>query len=293
MIGIYKITSPSNRVYIGQSRNIKNRFNYYKYSSCKEQPRLYNSFKKYGVENHIFEIIEECVFELLNEKERYWQDFYNVLNGGLNCSLTNSKDKPYVFSEESLKKMKEWKRLSGENHCFYGKKRPEHSIKMSGENSFMWGKKNPKTSEWNRISKIGNKNCLGLKQSEEIKQNLRIKNGGVNHPMYGKKHKPETIEKMKLNSPKANLGKKHSIESRLKMSLKGKGRKQSEEHKRKRALKAIGNPAKSKLVLDFVNGIFYDNAKEVFLIGQANSSYSYFVGKLRGLHENNTNFKYA
>ena len=30
MIGIYKLTSPSNKVYIGQSLNIKNRLSKYK-----------------------------------------------------------------------------------------------------------------------------------------------------------------------------------------------------------------------------------------------------------------------
>ena len=60
MIGIYKITSPSGKVYIGQSRNIENRFLQYKNKHCRFQFRLYNSFNKYGVENHVFEIIEEC-----------------------------------------------------------------------------------------------------------------------------------------------------------------------------------------------------------------------------------------
>ena len=62
MIGIYKITSPSNKVYIGQSVNIQKRFRDYKSlkRSIKQQPRLYNSFVKYGVNNHLFEILSEC-----------------------------------------------------------------------------------------------------------------------------------------------------------------------------------------------------------------------------------------
>jgi len=35
MIGIYKITSPSNKVYIGQSINIEKRFKSYKRYDCK------------------------------------------------------------------------------------------------------------------------------------------------------------------------------------------------------------------------------------------------------------------
>ena len=60
MIGIYKITSPTNRIYVGQSLDIEGRFNAYKnlYSKILKQPRIYNSIKKYGAENHKFEIIE-------------------------------------------------------------------------------------------------------------------------------------------------------------------------------------------------------------------------------------------
>ena len=93
MIGIYKITSPSGKVYIGQSIDIKKRFaNYYTLKkSTKNQTRLYNSFIKYKVENHIFEIIEECNIDLLNERERYWQEHFNVIGkNGLNCQLTDT-----------------------------------------------------------------------------------------------------------------------------------------------------------------------------------------------------------
>ena len=93
MIGIYKITSPTNKIYIGQSIDIEKRFLTYKLLRCKTQPALYLSFIKHNVENHIFEILEQCSIELLNERERYYQDFYNVLSLGLNCKLTNTNDK--------------------------------------------------------------------------------------------------------------------------------------------------------------------------------------------------------
>ena len=59
MIGIYKIISPSNRVYIGQTRDFDKRLMNYKYiKSITKQRRLCESFKKYGAENHIIEFIE-------------------------------------------------------------------------------------------------------------------------------------------------------------------------------------------------------------------------------------------
>jgi len=59
MIGIYKITNPKGKIYIGQSINIKRRFNEYKRLNCSQQPKIYNSLLKYGSDNHKFEIIEE------------------------------------------------------------------------------------------------------------------------------------------------------------------------------------------------------------------------------------------
>jgi len=107
MIGIYKIISPSNKVYIGQSVNIRKRFNAYRYAKCKGQIKLYRSFIKYGVEKHIFEIIEECNIEELNKKERYYQDLYNAIcpKNGLNCLLTATETKSKVFSKETREKM--------------------------------------------------------------------------------------------------------------------------------------------------------------------------------------------
>jgi hypothetical protein len=61
---------------------------------------------KYSFENHIFETIEECLEEYLNEKERYWQEFYNVLGkNGLNCKLTKTTDKSGKHSEETKQKI--------------------------------------------------------------------------------------------------------------------------------------------------------------------------------------------
>lgn len=102
MVGIYKITSPSNRVYIGQSKNIKERFSTYKsLKSTRFQTLLHRSFLKYGIINHTFEIIEECLIKDLNNRERYWQEYYDVLKNGLNCHMVNCNSKPRVFSKKT------------------------------------------------------------------------------------------------------------------------------------------------------------------------------------------------
>ena len=120
--GIYKITSPSGKVYIGQSVDIKRRFTSYKtLNKSKRQVKLYNSFVKYDVDKHIFEIIEECLVDFLNERERYWQEHYNVLESskGLNLCLTSTKDKKHLHSEETRNKISESNK--GEKCFWYGK----------------------------------------------------------------------------------------------------------------------------------------------------------------------------
>lgn len=116
MIGIYKITSPSNKVYIGQSIRLKERIiEYKKQKNCNGQPKLFNSFLKYGIENHKIEIVEECNIDLLNTRERYWQDYYDVLKKGLNCLLTKTEILPRVVSEETKKKLSKAKKGKKQN----------------------------------------------------------------------------------------------------------------------------------------------------------------------------------
>ena len=91
MIGIYKITSPTNKIYIGQSINLEKREDDYKKLKCDKQPKLYNSLQKHGWEQHKFEIVEECSLEQLNEKEIYWGKEFDVLGeNGLNLRLGNA-----------------------------------------------------------------------------------------------------------------------------------------------------------------------------------------------------------
>ena len=114
--GIYKITSPSGKIYTGQSVNIENRFKKYrKKNSCKSQVRLNRSFNKYGISNHVFEILEVCSESQLNNRERHYQDLSNCTNeNGLNCRLTKSNDKSGKLNKEMLLKKNSFKE-KGEN----------------------------------------------------------------------------------------------------------------------------------------------------------------------------------
>ncbi len=68
-------------------------------------PKLYASLNKHGHEAHCFSIVEECDTSNLNERERYWQEHYNVVKEGLNCKLVGTKDRSGYISEETRRKI--------------------------------------------------------------------------------------------------------------------------------------------------------------------------------------------
>lgn len=79
--GIYKITClPDSKIYIGQSVNVPNRFSEHIKRGLGAEPvtknRLYSAMKKWGVENFTFELMEEVPRDKLNERERYWIDYF-------------------------------------------------------------------------------------------------------------------------------------------------------------------------------------------------------------------------
>jgi len=91
MIGIYKITSPTGKIYIGQSTNIKKRWGFYIGLHCKGQTKLYNSLKKYGWEGHKKEILEECMVSMLEERETFYKLYYKVLDTPSLCCRMDGK----------------------------------------------------------------------------------------------------------------------------------------------------------------------------------------------------------
>lgn len=76
IIGIYKITSPTGKIYIGQSVDIYQRWKFYSFLNCKNQIQLYNSLKKYSYKKHKFKILEICSTKKLDQREIYWKDYY-------------------------------------------------------------------------------------------------------------------------------------------------------------------------------------------------------------------------
>ena len=92
--GIYKITCLENeKAYIGQSSDIKTRFSDHlksALSSSATTNKLYQEMRKYQPYNFTFEILEEVPRNKLDERERYWIDFYSTKEFGLNITKGNS-----------------------------------------------------------------------------------------------------------------------------------------------------------------------------------------------------------
>lgn len=75
MVGIYKFTNKiTGKAYIGQSTNIKKRYNAHKSHSQCDNDHLYFTqiLKQYGFNNFVFEVLEECSGDVLNEREQYY-----------------------------------------------------------------------------------------------------------------------------------------------------------------------------------------------------------------------------
>jgi len=102
--GIYKITSPTGAVYIGQSINISARRRYYKAMLCKDQPRIFNSLKKHGFENHLFEIICVCERLELNDKEKFFIKLHDSCNSIKGMNLRSGGNGRGIVSSETLQK---------------------------------------------------------------------------------------------------------------------------------------------------------------------------------------------
>lgn len=87
--GIYKIEHiKSKKVYIGQSTNVKNRLRDHIKSavgiSTIANQAVHEAMAAEGIENFTFHLIDECDREKLNEREKYWIDFYKSNEWGYN-----------------------------------------------------------------------------------------------------------------------------------------------------------------------------------------------------------------
>jgi group I intron endonuclease len=101
--GIYCLTSPAGKNYVGQAVNIPIRLSVYRNGNCKGQTKLFHALKKYGFHNFKITTLEKCDISDLNAREVFWIKEKDSLKNGYN--LTSGGALGYVFSDEAKQRM--------------------------------------------------------------------------------------------------------------------------------------------------------------------------------------------
>jgi group I intron endonuclease len=203
---IYFMESPSGRIYIGQTRNLKGRIAKYKGAHCKGQPKLGNSIKKHGFDNHNFRVLQYLPDDIsqneLNNLEIFCIDQfreagYDMLNlkdggskGGLNPKsiermrkkLKKTINKPRY--KKRVSKLRKGKKISDyqKERLAYGRSKRVYK---------------PITQEHKEKMRIAfTKARTGIPRSDETKKR-------ISEAQKGRPRKPmtkEQIEKIRIKS---------------------------------------------------------------------------------------------
>jgi group I intron endonuclease len=185
MIGIYRIKNKINeKCYYGSSKNIEKRWKTHlnqlingKHINC----ILQNAWNKYGKDNFIFEIVEECELENLFETEQKYIDTcgdYNIglkASGGDNISKNPNKE---MIIENIKKGSKLWRdSLTDEEKKERFSKPLDKNPNWRGGSSFIY-------CECGKRIGYGHTHCGKCRPRS-----------GVKNPFYGKKHTEELKKK--------------------------------------------------------------------------------------------------
>ena len=217
---IYCIINKINgKKYVGQTtQKINVRFSRH----CRKGNALYNAIKKYGKENfNVKEIDRATNQNELNEKEIFWikkldtlyPNGYNLTTGGehpilteitkLKLRIANLGKRP---SLETLKKMSASQKIAQLRPEVVKQKRKRMLGNKFGIGFTAWNKgiKGKESHAFGNKYAKGNKTWVGRHHTEESKKLIGehnwMKGHPERHPMLGKHHTPEALEKMSIAS---------------------------------------------------------------------------------------------
>lgn len=210
---IYKITSPSGKIYVGSTKDFKQRMRHYERAHCKAQVRLYNSIIKYGFENHVVEILDEVLIEYIYKAEAVWGNYYDVLGRrGLNCTLPKTSDRYKNVSDETRIRMSNSRKnkpnpLKGKRR---GGKLTEDMKKHLSEKLKEYYKNNEHHAKGVKMPKEVkekiSKTLTGIKRSDDFKKDISERNKGEKSYWYNKEMSCEHKQNMRkghINSEKS------------------------------------------------------------------------------------------
>lgn len=271
MTGIYKIINKINgKMYIGSAVDIQKRWIKHKSDLRKNKhhsKKLQNSWNKYGEQNFIFEIVEECEKnkDLLLSKESYYFILYDTVKNGYNCAIKAGSP-------------------------MFGKKHSEETKKKISKSN-KGRKHSEETREKLKKRNLNNKYNFGKKHSPETIEKIRASNLGKN---LNKKNSEQTRYKIS----KSNKGKKHSEETKekLKISQWGKDRVFTEEHRKKLSKSQIGeknhryNP--NKVIQYDLNDNFIKEWKDLVTLKNKGFNSGHISAVCRGIKKTYLGFKW-
>lgn len=209
MIGIiYKYTSPSNKVYIGQT--IHEHTRYMRHKRTEGDNKFHRAIKKYGFENFTYEVIftidnddRKRVKEKLDFMERYYIRKYDSLNNGYNLTAGGEGGRGTKHTEEFKQKISE----------------------RMKENNPAWNM----TDEWRKHigdSQRGKKMSDNMRKltSERMKSNNPMKNPEVAAKMSASQKGKHLSEEHKKKISESSKGRIFSEDTKSKMSTASKNR---------------------------------------------------------------------
>jgi len=79
------VNQESGRVYVGQSVNMRKRWNEHKAAARRgTKNKLYDAMRKHGVESFVFVVLEECGYEQFDAREAHWMEVHKAREHGYN-----------------------------------------------------------------------------------------------------------------------------------------------------------------------------------------------------------------
>jgi group I intron endonuclease len=203
---IYKITSPSGKFYVGQTNDLRKRINAHRNSMKRKWTHviLINSFKKYGFDEHLFEILEECDDRDLDEKEKFWikelKSFYAENEMGMNMTIGGEGHTGFNPKDENRKAILLKNLYSKGKNPFLGRTHTEENKKylselMSKRNKEKgitiphWGAVKGWESVMRKVIAYGNDGKMigEFKSLTEAANQLNVKLGGVKDSVLKKR----------------------------------------------------------------------------------------------------------
>jgi group I intron endonuclease len=215
--GVYKIyfkNDTKNKVYVGISNNLTRRKTDHLnglLENCHKNKFLQNAYKKYGIENFVFEILELCDVDFLVKKEEEYIKKYNSFNnkfgynlttGGEHKRLSESTKKKLSIVKSGIKLSEKTKiKLAVQNLL---KVRPELKIEVTDNKIFIDGKEYIKSKKGKFRTP---KDELEFEERRKIKSKWQSQ--FITKLSTGRVKSKEEIEKIS----NANKGKNYSLET--------------------------------------------------------------------------------